>query len=354
MSQALLDPTEARLQCFVDDPIAVIRGTPEHMQMVVCVLLLFWEVLGLRFAYDKAARGQSVVWIGARICVESTLHRCVVDLPQKKLNDLKNICSTVLGGRGMISAGPLRSLAGQGSWIGGIVPRILPFIRQIVGALAATTADRKGNELVYLKQVQSALEWILKLANGFNVGLSRAHDLADRHAPGIYIEVDASPKGGGAVLWANQGCREDRPPDEYFSVTWTPEHAKLIRGVIGDPGSQAVWEAFAFLLAVKLWVNQISGPIVVAGDAEGMLCDLIQLRGKSQAINEIAKEIALHLAPQGRDLAGLHLWGERNTTADHLSRVHEREWTDHLNWVLASATERKIPSIAELKLQYWT
>jgi hypothetical protein len=205
---------------------------------------------------------------------------------------------------------------------------------------------------VYRKQVQSALEWILKLAHGFNVGLSRAHDLADRYAPGIYIEVDASPRGGGAVLWANQGCRDDRPPDEYFSVTWTPEHAKLIRGVIGDPGSQASWEAFAFLLAVKLWVINVSGPIVVAGDAEGVLCDLIQLRGKSPEINEIAKEIALHLAPQGRDLAGLHLWGERNTTADHLSRVHEKGLTDHLTWVLASATERQIPSISELKLQY--
>ena len=82
------------------------------------------------------------------------------------------------------------------------------------------------------------------------------------------------------------------------------------------------------------------------------MCDLVQLRGKSEAINEIAKEIALHLAPQGRDLAGLHLWGERNTTADHLSRLHEKGWTEHLQWVLYSAVERQVPKMTDLGLKY--
>ena len=135
-------------------------------------------------------------------------------------------------------------------------------------------------------------------------------------------------------------------------MAWTAEHAKLIKGVIGDPGSQASWEALAFLIAVKLWVGNVAGPIVVAGDAEGVLCDLVQLRGRSTEINEIAKEVALHLAPQGRDLAGLHLWGERNTIADQLSRIQEDGWTQHLDWVLHWEVERVVPSIKDFKLSY--
>jgi hypothetical protein len=247
ISQACVEPTEARLECFVDDPVAAIRGTPIHRKRVICLFLLLWEALGLRFAYDKASFGGRITWIGARVTVEVALRRCIVDLPQKKLDDLKQICSGMLGGRGMIPAGILRSLAGQSSWIGGIIPQIRPFVRQIWGALTDPTADRKGNQLVYLKQVKGALDWILKLASGYSVGLSRAHDVADRHNPGIYFEVDASPKGGGAVLWAGHGCRDNRPPDEYFKITWGPEHAQLIQGVIGDPGSQASWEALASL-----------------------------------------------------------------------------------------------------------
>ena len=149
----MVEPSEARLQCFVDDPVAVIRGPPLHRQRVACLLLLMWETLGLRFAYDKAVRGQRVDWIGARVSIEVGLRRCIVDLPQKKIDDLKKICSTMLTGRGMIGAGPLRSLAGQTSWIGGIVPQIRPFVRQIWGALNATTSDKYGGELAYLKQV---------------------------------------------------------------------------------------------------------------------------------------------------------------------------------------------------------
>ena len=90
----------------------------------------------------------------------------------------------------------------------------------------------------------------------------------------------------------------------------------------------------------------------MAGDAEGVLCDLVQLRGKAPAINEVAKEVALHLAPQCRALAGLHLWGGRNTTADRLSRIQEDGWSRHLDWALCNATERKVPKVADMKFSY--
>ena len=68
------------------------------------------------------------------------------------------------------------------------------------------------------------------------------------------------------------------------------------------------FRATAALIAIKLWVlPEVKGPIRIAGDAEGVLADLVQLRGKSPAVSEVAKEVALHLAPQGRDLAGLHI-----------------------------------------------
>ena len=37
-------------------------------------------------------------------------------------------------------------------------------------------------------------------------------------------------------------------------------------------------------------------------------------------VNEIAKEMAMILAPMGRELLGIHVWGEHNALADALSR----------------------------------
>jgi hypothetical protein len=102
LSQAMVGASEARLQCFVDDPVAVIRGPPAHRQRVMCLLLLLWETLGLKFAYDKATRGQSITWIGAKVSIEVALRRCTASLPQKKIDDLATICSAMISGKGML------------------------------------------------------------------------------------------------------------------------------------------------------------------------------------------------------------------------------------------------------------
>ena len=38
-------------------------------------------------------------------------------------------------------------------------------------------------------------------------------------------------------------------------------------------------------------------------------------------INEVTKELALHLAPLGHELVGIHVWSEVNVIADALSSV---------------------------------
>ena len=62
-----------------------------------------------------------------------------------------------------------------------------------------------------------------------------------------------------------------------------------------------------FLLAVRQWLNLgTRGRLTVRCDAEGVLLDLVQMRAESAAINEIAKELSLLLAPMGCELVGIH------------------------------------------------
>ena len=76
------------------------------------------------------------------------------------------------------------------------------------------------------------------------------------------------------------------------------------------------------LEAVLCWVtNDTLGRVCLVGDAQGVLFGLTRLSASSPIINDIAKEMALHLAPMGQTLAGSHVWGEQNEVADALSRL---------------------------------
>ena len=61
----------------------------------------------------------------------------------------------------------------------------------------------------------------------------------------------------------------------------------------------------------------------MVGDASGALASLVSLSARSPTLNLIAQEAALHLAPLGLELAGVHVWSEENVWADDLSRLAE-------------------------------
>ena len=106
------------------------------------------------------------------------------------------------------------------------------------------------------------------------------------------------------------------------------------------------------LLCVKIRVDHTLGPITAVGDAEGIIYDLVQMRAKSNKINNIAKEMALHLAPLGRELSGIHVWGERNSLADKLSRVARDGGGDILPWFRRVSRKAEVPELSEMNFRF--
>ena len=90
--------------------------------------------------------------------------------------------------------------------------------------------------------------------------------------------------------------------------------------MIGGPAHLSTFEAHTFLPAVAKWVTESTrGRVIVVGDALGAMHGVITLSAKSDIVNTIAKELALHLAPLCLSLAGISIWGEENELADALS-----------------------------------
>ena len=92
---------------------------------------------------------------------------------------------------------------------------------------------------------------------------------------------------------------------------WTDQDEELLGTLREDPAHQATWEAFMVLLAIRHFVTaEVRGRIVLVGGAMGVWFGMVRFCARE--INEIAKEVAMHLAPLGHELEGVHIWSEMN------------------------------------------
>ena len=50
--------------CYVDDPIAALRGAEEERMVFASMMVLVWEALGFGLAFAKGQLGSVVTWVG--------------------------------------------------------------------------------------------------------------------------------------------------------------------------------------------------------------------------------------------------------------------------------------------------
>ena len=91
------------------------------------------------------------------------------------------------------------------------------------------------------------------------------------------------------------------------------------------------FEALTLLTGVTTWrplLATMQGSLTFVGDALGILQDALKLRAKEPLLNGIMGELALQLAPLGSDTRAAHIWSERNSTCDALSRLQQGAQVD--------------------------
>ena len=224
------------------------------------------------------------------------------------------------------SGNELREFAGLLEWMAVVTVQLKPFVRQIWAAIYAKGPDE---HTVYEQQVHVALVWVAALVE------DRTHMHAIRHfnPPALQAVVvcDASPFGGGAALYflnpamqINLDTLAAATPWVWAARRWVRHDEDVAQGWIGEPGSQARWEAYAAVAVIRLWSKVIfaaSGGLTVVGDALGVLFGASALHSKDSHINKLFMELALILAPTGRCVEAIHVWSEDNELADKLSRL---------------------------------
>ena len=208
----------------------------------------------------------------------------------------------------------------------GLLPQLKPFVGMLWAALGSKGT---GEGEIWRRQVEVPLRWLSHLF-GSTCSFASWRKFA-RPLIQVVIATDASPFGGGALLWILPSGASitlelllQRVPLGWAARTWTPEDCHAAGAVIGEASSQARWEAFALVSAIHLWSGQVlaaDGDTTMVTDALGVLCGAATLRNRDRAINTLLMDLALLLAPSGRCVEGLHIWSEENTEADALSRL---------------------------------
>ena len=111
-----------KAETYVDDPLLAVRGSKQERARRLLITLVFWSALGARLALHKLHRGTTVPWIGAELQV--TRGGVRVQLDKARTESLLAKVEEALGGRGLVKG--LRSLAGELSWVAGLVPQVRP------------------------------------------------------------------------------------------------------------------------------------------------------------------------------------------------------------------------------------
>ena len=137
----------------------------------------------------------------------------------------------------------------------------------------------------------------------------------------VTITTDASPWGMGGILEVNGKIQE------FFAEDLEPDVACILKIPVGKASGQQVAEAFAMLIALRLWqktLRSVRSFLHVKSDSRSALSLILTMKSSGYGNNLIAREVALDIAqacyvPQ----VVAHVPGVSNVSADTLSRLSQ-------------------------------
>ena len=310
---------ESRMQIYVDDPLTIIRGSPERTKRLATVSILVWTMLGFPLAFHKAVMSPTLTWVGVKLQLTPTDVR--VEVPESKVQELLAMINDCLAAN-VTSKKVLRTLIGKAMSIASVLYTWRPFLHELYAALHCKESKAPAG-CVWTKQLQHSLHWLqcfLSEENGHIVRVfSVQHFL--RAGPQVVITWDASPYGMGATLQVDGEFRE------FYAIAISDIDCQLLQIEVGSSSSQQTVEALAGLISLRLWSRHWQGQravLQIRSDNIGALSFFAFLKGSSQSLRMIAAEFALDLgkAEYRPDLI-THIPGITNVICDVLSRRYD-------------------------------
>ena len=340
--QSMFTPEELLLECYVDDPLALLAGDAATRRANLATLLLWWRVLGPGISWGKVAVGRRVDWIGATVELLDEDEDVVrASLVPEFAEGLKADVAAARD-KPMCRVEELRRMAGKGSWAANIGPSMKNFLQplwRVIGdtervrsapagsTAAAKAARRRGKSadtFVPTRQVMTALDWLHAIlsAEHRDVLGRTVNWRTELSEPSLLITCDASPWGLGAVLSTPEGF-----PLAWLSSPVSLTDVETLGLKYGESSGQTVLEALAILVALRAWARHwttAKARVHVRSDSQAALGALSKMASPTPAVNLIAREVSVDVTRSDYGLEAIsfgHVAGVLNEWADALSRL---------------------------------
>ena len=311
--------------------------------------------MGLTVSWKKGSFGKVFKWIGVIIDLREAA-AVTVTLPPSYAEDVVVAASDILAQKS-VPLELVQRLAGKAGWAAGVAPVIWAHVAPLWAACAdaeralATRSDkgvRAGRKARGAKvgtcRIIADLDWLVALftAKG-NVLTKRIPIEVQRGPPRVRFYADASPWGCGAFI------SFDGHAIEFLHDEWDQADAEKFGIEIGDCRGQAIWEALALLISLRVWELfwwDRAFAMMVKSDSKAALGAFEKERSKSPHINAIAREIAFDLALSSFEplLVYSHVKGKNNEWADALSRLSQPESGAVVPGPLRGCRRAQVPS----------
>ena len=128
-------------------------------------------------------------------------------IPADKLAKLVKHARDILSSNGVASRKLVRSFAGLGEWVAGVVPQLKPFMTMVWAAL---NTEGRDSQFIFVQQITRPLNWVVTLIGDRPQDFKRTIHI-DPPVEQIVIAVDAPPWGWGRCAVDAAGWRLAKP-----------------------------------------------------------------------------------------------------------------------------------------------
>ena len=254
LTQSLVEDSEARLQMYIDDPVAAIMAEEVRARRIAALFITAWLVMGFELAMRKAQFGQEIDWVGYAIKV--TNKSVTASIKPSFLDNLMGMTKELMK-KNFIKLKDLRSYTGRATHVSNLLFAWRPFLDPLWAAVSSRKPrgeDGQGEQkrskaikgTVWTKQVRSSLSWVSAFLRGGIGKLTRTWhvDFFDEET-NVHFVLDASPYGLGGVAYVNG------VPEAFFHSDLTEHDERIHKYKIGDSRGQQCWECLTVLVATR-------------------------------------------------------------------------------------------------------